>query len=109
MLMPVSPSPCKIADCIGDAPLYFGRRDAWTFINLFLSRRRFGIICPKDATTHMSHSSIILSILKSVLTLSVWYVSSESSFAVFITSGIVRIIFLPTGLSMALMTFTTEK
>ena len=53
MLTPVSVSPFKMAECIGDAPLYFGSREECTFIIPYfgISIISLGIILPYATTT----------------------------------------------------------
>ncbi len=48
IVTPVSASPLRIADWIGDAPRYFGSSDVWTFTqpNFGKSKMVCGKICP---------------------------------------------------------------
>ena len=68
MLTPVSVSPFKMAECIGEAPLYFGSREECTFIIPYfgISIISLGIILPYATTTIKSGlTSFILLITSS--------------------------------------------
>ena len=63
IVTPVTSSPFRTAYCIGDAPLYFGKSDAWILTQPYfgISRISFDKICPKAATTKISAPYVLSS------------------------------------------------